>query len=487
MPPTATTAPAPAAPTPGPVEEPPAPRRRGLPALAILGGTAAVITACTIAAWYNGRSGIDLAIFDQGLYVASHHLTMRASIIRETLFEDHFAPGMLLFVGLYRIIATPLWLFVSQGLAAFASAKLIADRLRPSIGERLSAWVGAALLISPPVAYCLLWDFHFVVIAVPFALAAAFAVEDGQPRRALVFALLAAVFRIEVGLAALAAFAVMPGPRRGRLRPAMVVAAYLIVAEHFDQALGHNIFWPMHYAYLGSGPVDAVLHPWRIAVSLFSWRAAWKAIPWVGTSALLCFRRPKLAIPALVVALPVLLSHWPGTDTFIFQYGFAPTFLLALAWIHDARSPALARYVIAGSTALGILIGPVLPALAFPAFGYSYAASRWIPNRDVQCLVRDIPASAGVSAESSPLAMLSERDAAYLWPFPFAPAPAAALPGPQHRHAVPALAAGVDYLIVARDHHDPIPPGFSPDGQTATLLRFRRMATTTPAPHPCTP
>jgi hypothetical protein len=331
----------------------------------------------------------------------------------------------------------------------------------------------------------MLWDFHFVVIAVPFALAAAFALEDGHPRRALVFALLAAVFRIEVGLAALAAFAVMPGPRRGRLRPALVVLAYLLVAEHFDQALGHNIFWPMHYGYLGSGPVDAVLHPWRIAASLFSWRSLSKAIPWVGGCSLLCFRRPKLAIPALVVALPVLLSHWPGTDTFIFQYGFAPTFLLALAWIPEARSPRLARYVIAGSTALGVLIGPVLPALAFPAFGYSYAASRWIPDRGVQCVVRDIPATAGVSAESYPLSMLSERDAAYLWPFPFAPAPAAALPGPQHRHAVPALAAGVDYLIVARDHKDPIPAGFTLDGETGSLLRYRRTATTTPAPHPC--
>jgi hypothetical protein len=332
----------------------------------------------------------------------------------------------------------------------------------------------------------MLWDFHFVVIAVPFALAAAFAVEDGRPRRAFLFALLAAVFRIEVGLAAVAAFAVMPGPRRGRLRPALALTGYLIIAEYFDQALGHAIFWPMHYGYLGSGPVEAMLHPWRIVVSLFSWRAAWKAIPWVGTSSLLFVRRPKLAIPALVVALPVLLSHWPGTDTFIFQYGFAPTFLLALAWIPEARSPRLARYVIAGSTALGVLIGPVLPALAFPAFGYSYAASRWIPNRDVQCLVRNIPARAGVSAESSPLSMLAERDAAYLWPFPFAAAPAAALPGPQHRHAVPALAAGVDYLIVARDHKDPIPAGFTLDGETASLLRYRRTATTTPAPHPCT-
>jgi uncharacterized membrane protein len=462
-------------------------RKGGLPPTLILAGTAALITACSIAAWFNGRSGIDLAIFHQGLFVASRNLTQPASIIQETLFEDHFAPGMLLFVALYRIVASPVWLFVAQGVAAFAAAKLIAHRLRPAIGERLGAWVGAALLISPPVAYCLLWDVHFVVMAVPFGLAAAFAVEDGRPKRALVFALVAALFRSDIGFAALAAFVVMPGDRRGRLRPALVLAAYLLAAQYFEQKLGHAIFWDMHYAHLGTGPLDAVTHPWRVVDQLISWKTAWKALPWLVTGGLLCLRRPRLAIPAAVVALPVLLSRWPGTETFVFQYGLAPTFFLALAWIPLARDTRGARRVVAASAALGAVIGPVLPALVFPAFGYSYAASRWVPDREVQCIVRGIPASAGVSAEASSLSRLAERDAAYLWPFPFAPAPDDTLPGPQHRKAVPQLSAGVDYLIMPRDHEDPIPPGFTEDGGTEGMLRFRRIATTAPAARPCTP
>jgi uncharacterized membrane protein len=462
-------------------------RQRGPSPVTILAGTAALITAATIAAYYNGKSDIDLAIFDQGLYVASRRLTMPASIIRETLFEDHFAPGMLVFVALYRILATPLWLFLAQGLAAFASAKLIADRLRPSIGERRSAWVGAALLVSPPIAYAVLWDVHFVVMAVPFALAAAFALEDGRPKRALLLALLAAVFRLDVGLAALAAFATMPGSRRGRLRPALLLAGYILVAEYFEQSLGHHIFWPMHYSHLGSSPLDAVLHPWRIAGTLFSMQAVLKATPWIVSGALLFIRRPRLAIPAAVVALPVLLSQWPGTHKFVFQYGLAPTFLLALAWIPEVRTPSRARWVIGCCTGLSVLIGPVLPSFVFPGFGFSFAATRFHPDREVQCIVRDIPRSAGVSAEGLPLAQLARRDTAYLWPFPFAPAPAAALPGPQHRQAVPTLAAKVDYLIVQRDRDDPIPAGFTADGATDSLLRFRRTATTIPAPHPCTP
>ena len=465
---------------------PPHPRRLS-PSL-ILVVTAAAITAASIAAWRNGRAGIDLAIFDQGLYAAGHGLTHRASIIRETLFEDHFAPGMLVFVALYKLVATPLWLLVAQGIAAWAAARLVSQRLRASVGETWANLAGAGLLLSPPVAYALLWDFHFVVIAVPFALAAAFSLEDGQPRRALLFGLVAALFRIEVGFAVLAAFASMPGERRGRLRPGAVLLAYLLVAEYFEQHLGNNIFWPMHYAYLGSGPVDAVTHPWRIVTALFSGRSLHKALPWLATGGFACLLRPRLTVPALIVALPVVFSHWGGTDTFIFQYGYAPTFLLALAWIPIARRPFGVRWVVTGSLAVALLLGPVLPALVYPAPGFSYALARFVPDDEMRCLTGAIPASAGVSASGSALSRLAERENAYLWPFPFQPAPASTLPGPQHRHPVPALAAKVDYLVV-RDTQvsatSPIPSGFVPDGATEHLLRFRRAATTSPTRLAC--
>jgi uncharacterized membrane protein len=474
----AATAPAPAAPLARP-------RRRLSPAV-LLALTAAAITASSIAAYRNGRSGIDLAIFDQGLWVAGHGLGHPGSIIRETLFEDHFAPGMLLFVALYKIVATPLWLLGAQGVAAWAAARLVANRLRASVGETWSTLAGVGLLLSPPIAYALLWDFHFVVIAVPLALAAAFSLEDGNPRRALLLGLAASLFRIEVGFAVLAAFAALPGDRRSRLRPAAVLLGYLLVAEYFEQKLGHAIFWPMHYGYLGTGPADAVRHPVRVLTSLFSGRSLHKALPWLATGGFACLLRPRLAIPAVLVALPVLFSHWGGTDTFIFQYGYAPTFLLALAWIPVARRPFGVRWVVAGSLGVAFLLGPVLPAVGYPAPGFSYALSRWVPDREIRCLTGGIPKSAGVSTTASALSRLAERDDAYLWPFPFEPAPANTLPGPQHRQPVPALAARVDYLVVSRSHTSPIPPGFTDDGATERFLRFRRTSTTTPSELRCT-
>jgi uncharacterized membrane protein len=455
--------------------------RRGLPPGLFLAVTAALITASSIAAYFNGRSGIDLAIFDQGLWVAGQGLGNPASIIRETLFEDHFAPGMLLFVALYKVVATPVWLFLGQGLAAWAAAHLVAGRLRPSVGEKWSTLAGVGLLVSPPVAYALLWDFHSVVIAVPFGLAAVFALEDGKPRRALAFGLAASLFRMDVGFAVLAAFAVMPGNRRSRLRPAAILLAYLLVAEYFEQKLGHAIFWPMHYGHLGTGPIDALTHPVRVLTTFFSGRSLEKALPWLATGGFACLLFPRRAIPALVVALPVLFSHWGGTDTFIFQYGYAPTFFLALAWIPIARRPFGVRWVVAGSLAMAALLGPVLPALVYPAPGFSYALSRWVPDREIRCLTGAIPDEAGVSATSSALSVLARRDVAYLWPFPFEPAPANTLPGPQHRQAIPSLADDVDYLVVRRTTRSPVPPGFTEDGATEHFRRFRREATTGPS------
>lgn len=478
--------PVPAAPAPPAAPTPPAasPRRLLSPSV-LLAVTAAAITASSVAAYVNGRAGIDLAIFDQGLWVASRSVGQPASIIRETLFEDHFSPGMLVFVALYKIVATPIWLLVTQGIAAWAAARLVADRLRDSVGERWSTFAGVGLLLSPPVAYALLWDFHPVVIAVPFGLAAYLAVEDGRPRRALVLGLAASFFRMDVGFAVLTAFAVLPGDRRSRLRPAAGLLAYLLVAEYFEQALGHATFWSMHYGHLGSSPIEALKDPFRLLTTLFSGRALRKALPWLATGAFACLLHPRRAAPALVVALPVLFSQWDGTDHFVFQYGFAPTFFLALAWIPIARRPIGVRWVVAGSVAIAFLLGPVLPAIAFPRLGFSYALSRWVPDHEIRCLTGAIPSAAGVSAMSSPLSRLAERDAAYLWPFPFAPAPDNFLPGPQHRQPVPALAAGVDYLVVRRGHKDPVPPGFVEDGSTERFLRFRRAATTAPSELGC--
>jgi hypothetical protein len=407
------------------------------------------------------------------------------SVIGETLLEDHFGPGIFVFAALYRIVASPLWLIVAQGLAAWAAVRLIVRRLEASLGPMQAAFVGAALLVSPPVAYALLFDFHSIVLAVPFALAALFALEDGRPRAALLFGLLASLFRVEVGAAVAIGFLVWPGPRRGRWSAAAGLWAYLLVAFHFEKALGHETYWAIHYGHLGPSAGAALANPLRVARVLLSGDSMAKAFPWLVSGAFLAFRSPRRMIPAFLVSLPVLLSQWGGTSSYIFHYGFAPTLLLAPAWIPALRRrPDRSPYVVAGCVLLAVLFGPLLPAFATDHPLRAFAGRYWTPQSEIRCLARGIPADAGVSAQA-PLTFLAHRERLYLWPYPFQGAPRDILPGEHLAHGDTQLAAGVDYLVIPSEDVALVPPGFLADGGSRNNVRFRREATTVSSPADC--
>lgn len=476
----------PAVPVPAP-ELPAAPgRRRRITAPdLVLAFPALLITVTAVVRYLFGRGAIDLVVFDQGLWLASRGLNPMVSVIGESLLEDHFGLGLFVFAPLYRIVASPLWLVAAQGLAAWAAIRLIVRRLEPGLGAMQAALVGAALLVSPPVAYALLFDFHSVVLAVPFALAAFFALEDGRPRAALLFGLLATLFRVEVGAAVAIAFIVWPGPRRGRWKASAGLWAYLAVAFHFEKALGHDVYWAIHYGHLGPTMGAALANPFRAARALLSADSVIKAFPWLASGAFLAVRSPRRMIPAVLVALPVLLSAWSGTGSIVFHYGFAPTLLLAPAWIPALqRRPGRSRHVIGACALLAVLFGPLLPAFATDDPLRTFAGRYWTPRQGVRCLAGGIPADAGVSARSS-LTFLAHREQVYLWPYPFQGVPADVLPADYLAYGDPQKAAGVDYLVIPRRDAAMVPPGFVPDGESVSSLRFRREATTVASPADC--
>jgi uncharacterized membrane protein len=435
--------------------------------------------------WVNGRASIDVVVYDQGLWALSRGFKPFSSVIQETLLEDHFGPGILGFGLLYRLVATPIWLFLAQAGAAWWSVRLIARRMAPSVGDLRAAIVGGALLLSPPVAYALLFDFHSVTLAVPFALVAMFALEDGQPRRALLFGFMAALFRVEIGMAVVVAFAVWPGPRRNRLWTGLTLAGYLLVALHFEKALGHDSYWPIHFGYLGSSPSAALMHPMRLVRAFLSPDNAFKTVPWLGTGAFMALRRPRLLLPTAVLALPVILSQWPGTSGFRFHYGYAPTLLLALAWLPLVlERPDRSKHVVAGCLLLSILIGPVVPGLLMNPVLSSFGGQYWAPDGEARCILTGIPGAASLSS-AQPISLATHRRALYLWPYPFEGALPGVLPGEHLSHGNPRLAAGVDYLVIRKKDADHVPEGFVPDGESRLYLRFRRGASTVPSNRTC--
>jgi uncharacterized membrane protein len=380
-------------------------------------------------------------------------------VLQGSLLGDHFAPAEFLFAPLYRLIATPAWLLVAQVGAVFYAALRLAFRLRATLGM-VGAALGGVLLISyPSVSYGLLNDFHSSVLAAPFGFLALLATDERDMREATVWGLLAAGLRVEVGLAVFIGMLVWPGSVRNRRLALSLVGGYLLVALVLDQLLVTGDYWGAHYGYLGAGVTDALLHPWRVVSALVSVDVLAKALPWVAGTGFLCFRRPRLAIPGLVVALPVLLSHWPGTDALTNQYGAAPVLLLVMCVLCQVEARKdFAVVVLAAAGFLTLTLGPFTPAFLYGRvpFIVSYASSStgnflaqsW-RSTDLHCLTEQIPPGAGVSALVEPLTLLSHRTVAYWLPFPFDPIPASALRDDPLQHPDPGLRVGVDYLISA--------------------------------------
>jgi uncharacterized membrane protein len=459
------------------------PAHRGRMALA-LAVPAALLAWIAAARFLNGRGGIDLPHFDQGLWLASRGRSPASTVFGEGLLDDHFGPAILVFAPLYRLVATPLWLIVGQVAAAWFAVWQIAGRLSGSLGWKRAAAVAGALLLSPPVAWALLWDVHSIVFAVPFALAAVFAIQDDRPWPALAFGLVAAMFRADAAYGVLAAYVVLPGLSRRRLRPALLLLAYVGLATFLEMHLGgHGTAgaWAGYYSRLGTSPVDALTHPWRIVAVLASSSTIAKVGPWLAVSGFLCVTRPRLMVPGLAAGMTTLLSNWPGTSFWGFHYGIAPTVLLAVALIPALRRrPDRVPLVLGGILILSLLGSPFTPVPVVDT-GNVRAISFFDADAEARCIIEGIPDTAGVSAEIGPATLLAHREVLFYWPYPFEGVPKL----PSLAEARPERALRVDYIIRASDDHRAAPDGFEGDGATVGYARFRRIATTVPAIPSC--
>ena len=68
-----------------------------------------------------GGQVFDLGIFDQGVWLMSEGHAPEVTVNARNLFADHLSPVLLLFVPLYVVAATPVWLIAGQA-AAIAAA-----------------------------------------------------------------------------------------------------------------------------------------------------------------------------------------------------------------------------------------------------------------------------------------------------------------------------------------------------------------------------
>ena len=297
--------------------------------------------------WTFHSTASDLAVFDQVMWNTVHGRFMESTISLarcepHSFFGDHFSPALLLLVPPYALFPHPETLIVAQTISLALGAwpiYLLARRSLPTSAQRL-VWV-AAYLLSAPLSFIALYDFHEITLAVaPLGFAVYFlATRRTMPMvLCLVLALLAKeeVALIGVGFGVALAF-------QGRWRSSAVVIAGSIVAFVVTLqviipafAAGAPYQYLGRYASLGRDEGEIartlLLDPLRVLSVLVKGEIGSKIVfvlSLFGPGLGLALRSKWALIPSLPPLGYLMLSDYGGEHTLHNQYG-APLIPLAL-------------------------------------------------------------------------------------------------------------------------------------------------------------
>jgi hypothetical protein len=122
---------------------------------------------------YTFRSHtFDLGSYDQALWLMAHGHAPFATDIGVNIFRAHVAPVLLLFVPLYALASTPVWLLLFQSTALAAGLLTLHPMLEQlGVTKRHRIGLMVAYMITPALWSAALFDFHVSTLAVPFLFA----------------------------------------------------------------------------------------------------------------------------------------------------------------------------------------------------------------------------------------------------------------------------------------------------------------------------
>jgi uncharacterized membrane protein len=297
--------------------------------------------------WAFHSTALDLGVFDQVLWNTVHGRVVESTLSLgrcdpHSFFLDHFSPALLFITPVYAVVPRPETLLVFQAAALAAGAwpiYLLARRFLARSEERL-VWV-AAYVLSAPLAWITLYDFHEITLAVfPLGLAVYFLAT----RRTVPLLLsLAASFLVkeELPLIAIGFGLALVAQRRWRLGLLVAIASagwFFVTLKVIIPAFagGAPYQYLGRYASLGSDELEIartlVLDPLRVLRVLVSGEVGSKLV-FVATlfapGLFLALRARSALIPAIVPLGYLLLSDYGGQHTHHNQYG-APLIPLAL-------------------------------------------------------------------------------------------------------------------------------------------------------------
>jgi uncharacterized membrane protein len=382
--------------------------------------------------WYRHATyrstAFDLGVFDQAIWLMAHGKVPYATLVGRNIFLDHFSPILVLFVPLYWIAATPLWLFAAQsiamGLGLLAMVSLL-EELKLSESWKWAfkiAYVSSVLLWNST-----LFDFHPTTLAVPFLFIGMTAALRDDRRMMLVAAVCLLALRDDLALSVIA-LAILGFTRseHRRLRYALMGGGllWLLIWGHLGIVAAFPNLWRGYYGYLGPTERAALAAPWltvpRLVKGVVRRDNAVGVFAMVMSLGFLPLLRPSRLALGFIWLLPLLAASSALAPAGLHQYHYgAPIFpFLVLAAASgvtrlrpDLRRVAGFAVLVPLSVATFVLVQPLQ---------VSFASLPRPDPQDVAAALRLIPAGAGVSASDAIVPHVSHRDVLLPFPYPFA-------------------------------------------------------------------
>lgn len=382
--------------------------------------------------WYRHAtyrsSTYDLAVFEQVVWKMANGRGATSTLTAWNAFADHFSPVLLVFVPLYKLVATPLWFFAAQAIAV-GMLVLLVRPLAEHVGLKDRPLATNALVVltalNPGVWNAALYDFHPTTIAAPvILLGCAAAVRNRHRDLWLVLAgLLFLRDDLGIALVPLAFIGWRSDDRRGRMHRLGLVAAggiAMVVGGQIGTALGATRHFEDRYGYLGDSMTDAVLHPFHAASGLIEHVLIIDNLSLVLMSvlafALLPLLRPSWAGLALIMAMPMLAAADDNFHSYGFHYG-APVapFLVA------AAAGGLARLTAERAKMFATAAFPIAVAslAMFGPYHASAFSTETLDSEDVARALTAIRPDDVVSASNGIAPHVADRDHLIPFPYPF--------------------------------------------------------------------
>ncbi len=396
--------------------------------------------------WGYMSSINDLGQFDQAIWGWLHGKPFLNTI---TLNQQvnwlglHFQPILILFVPLYAIIPSVVWLTAAQGFALSIGAWpifLLASRVCQS--EKAGLMWALVYLVNPFLLNAAAWDFHIISLAVPFIAMSMFGIETKNFRVLLFSCMVILSCKEHLGVMVIG-FGLLWWIKNKRWKPA--VSLILIGAAHsilvlsiimpalsptgkhlmLEEGFGHLT----RYSWLGDSLKEifqmSLLNPIYVIKTVM--------LEMGGGSYLLVLLMPFLGFPLtaplfLLPGLADLMANMMSSNPMprsLFAYhsiSLIPVLTVAAVygseriscWIKKFSVKELAWFAVITSFILGYYFAP----LPLPGAKNVWAPNHFfnLPDPSVHKIRSEVGCKASVSAQANVGAHFSQRKEIYRFP-----------------------------------------------------------------------